>query len=1451
MKKLYFLNFLASCLLLSGSILAQNISFDLYNPEQVPNVRNVAGVDHGDFAFADVDNDGDPDLMVTGNEHYYVSKVYINDGGGSYTPNSSAFSGVAYGSIAFADVDNDSDLDLLISGENNSYEYITELYINDGNGDFQQMDQTPFIGVAYSSVAFADVDNDGDQDLMITGNTENDGRISKLYTNDGRGGFVLYDETSFLGVYKSSIAFADIDGDGDQDLAISGSRGYPYSADITNLYANDGTGNFSLVDESTFTPLHDGAIAFADIDGDSDMDFIINGLSKQLNKEYTKLYSNDGQGNFTINSNTSFSAMYGGDLVVADVNNDGYPDILQNGYSDGNYFTELYLNEQNGIFSLVNDIALEGVNYGALAFADVDSDGDLDILNGGENENASRIIELGVNDGLGNFVFLQSFITDVMNGDVAFADIDGDFDQDLMVTGKSCLNPPKVVSELYRNDGQGNYTMVDDTSFTPVINAALSFADFDDDGDQDLIIAGISKANVRTTKIYKNDGTGQYSPDETNSFVNVDFASISCADVDGDDDIDILIAGSSASEPSVCKLYLNDNSGGFSLSSSSFKGVAYGTTAFADVDGDGDQDLMTIGSEDGTRDGVSNLYFNDGDGNFIPDVKNSFVNVWNSATAFADIDNDSDLDLVITGTDDDLNDVSKIYVNDGKGDFTPKDESGLRQVTEGTLNFADFNLDGYQDLMLTGWCYELYRYVSILYINDGAGNFIENSFFFGLGYNSVAVVDVNNDFLTDILITGSSGGTIRSLLYLNKSSIYLPEVTSECIVYSPIYPTLVTAWDDTIKATTDTRFPIFRSERTNVNWTFFDPKSNAELDVTQYYNIIDTTPPVANCRNRSLILPDNGTVRLLPYAIDDDSYDNCGGIDFSVDKNLFDCSSIGTNDLVLTVSDRGGNTATCVSKVTIRDKTPPEITSNNITVFLDENGSYSLNDVDIAAITYGTYDYCSDYNELKFSFDKQTFDCSDLESLNNVKLTATDKFGNQSESNFDVEVLDISDPEITCNPMSFYLNDKGEYKLTKDDLLALTSGTTDNCTSPGELNYFAIPNTFSRIDTGENISVSVFVIDLSGNIGLAETTVTVADTNSFKLDCKDIEVNMDDTGLYALTDEDLNNILDDVNVENLSLSISQIDFSCDNTQSPQLVEISAITPEGETATCSFYVTVKDVSLPVVACSTIDIFLDENGEYTLTENDISSLVAEAHDNCTQEEELSMYVSPDYFNGLNIDEATFVELFVTDANGNTASCETEITLKDTFPPVLVNPLEDYTVYASYTLEIPFYNDSLPIFVDAADSNKLTYSVWGDGQWPEWVTFNSSMLTCSPALSDTGCVNLIIEATDFSGNSASDTFVVCATGYPTAINDVPGNDFGVDVYPNPTKGIVVLQLKSIEESFKLVVTDITGKQIMQDEYEPIDRLPIDLSNEVAGTYIIVVEFQHKLWSGKIIKE
>ncbi|PJF33097.1 MAG: hypothetical protein CUN57_03045, partial [Phototrophicales bacterium] len=113
------------------------------------------------------------------------------------------------------------DNDVLLLGENDS-ERITKLYTNDGTGNFTEVSNTPFEGVTSGSVAFSDVDGDGDEDVLIAGANNSFDRITKLYNNDGTGTFTEVLGTSFEQVYDTSIAFSDVDGDGDEDVLIAG-----------------------------------------------------------------------------------------------------------------------------------------------------------------------------------------------------------------------------------------------------------------------------------------------------------------------------------------------------------------------------------------------------------------------------------------------------------------------------------------------------------------------------------------------------------------------------------------------------------------------------------------------------------------------------------------------------------------------------------------------------------------------------------------------------------------------------------------------------------------------------------------------------------------------------------------------------------------------------------------------------------------------------------------------------------------------------------------------------------------------------------------------------------------------------------------------------------------------------------------------------------------------------
>ncbi len=361
------------------------------------------GVAESSIAFADVDGDNDQDILISGAKGLSSfgagsSKLYTNDGTGRFTELTDApFEAVRASSIAFADVDGDNDQDALIIGANKSGSRIAKLYTNDGTGGFTEMMGTTFTGVTDSSIAFADVDGDNDQDLLITGNNVSYVRIAKLYTNDGTGSFTEMTGTPFEDVSYSSIAFADVDGDNDQDVLITGSTGVLRR--ISKLYTNDGTGSFTEMTGTPFEGVRDSSIAFADVDGDNDQDVLITGNNESYIRS-SKLYINDGTGSFTEKTGTPFEGVENSSIAFADVDGDEDQDVLITGTGSGVRISKLYINDGTGSFKLMTGTPFDRVSFSSIAFADVEGDNDQDVLITGAKTSETHISKLYTNDSL-------------------------------------------------------------------------------------------------------------------------------------------------------------------------------------------------------------------------------------------------------------------------------------------------------------------------------------------------------------------------------------------------------------------------------------------------------------------------------------------------------------------------------------------------------------------------------------------------------------------------------------------------------------------------------------------------------------------------------------------------------------------------------------------------------------------------------------------------------------------------------------------------------------------------------------------------------------------------------------------------------------------------------------------------------------------------------------------
>jgi hypothetical protein len=186
-------------------------------------IPGLAGALFGSVAWGDFDNDGRPDFLITGmtnsNTGEAMTQLWRNTGGGFTIVPIAGLRGVYVSSAAWGDFDNDGRLDFLFEGLNGTT-FISELWRNTGNG-FTNVSIAGLPGVADGSLAWADYDNDGRLDFLITGLTNGASKISQLWRNTGSG-FANVPVAGLPGNFDNSLAWGDFDNDGRLDFLISG-----------------------------------------------------------------------------------------------------------------------------------------------------------------------------------------------------------------------------------------------------------------------------------------------------------------------------------------------------------------------------------------------------------------------------------------------------------------------------------------------------------------------------------------------------------------------------------------------------------------------------------------------------------------------------------------------------------------------------------------------------------------------------------------------------------------------------------------------------------------------------------------------------------------------------------------------------------------------------------------------------------------------------------------------------------------------------------------------------------------------------------------------------------------------------------------------------------------------------------------------------------------------------
>jgi cysteine-rich repeat protein len=520
---------------------------------------------------ADVDGDGDVDLFFTSGGTAFLAK---NEGGTWQSPTTVPF-GTVKSPVAAADLDSDGDLDLVFG---NGFLVGSSVFVaaNNGDGTFAQptaVAEQVFID-APSDVAVGDLDGDGDLDLALVFPGMRSGNSAWIALNHGDGTFTPGSTIPVPPDMVASqnkrlrVAAGDIDSDGDLDLAVVNNY-----ALLTAVLRNRGDATFSA-DETHVTDTG-YAVLLADVNGDAKLDLTV--LAAKL-----VIMPNDGQGNLIsapLWQVPEVADPMGGpvSLVAADVDGDGDLDLVTANFQEDS--VSLLVNQGGGSFAPPITFKVAD-GPGRIAAADVDANGRADLAVANEYANQVTLLSYV---GTGQLSPVQTLSLSRPYR-VEFARLDHDGHPDLVVASGTSL-----VSFL--NDGSGQLIRGGSIDLGRFITA-LTVADFDRDGDDEIALTN-DWDNVISVVSFWGNGDPTATTLQTGGLP----VSIVAVDFDTDGAVDIVVTHEPPSFvelPTVVSVLCNDGGGSFLPRVDLPLGVG-GPLAIGDLDGDGTPD-MVIGS---------------------------------------------------------------------------------------------------------------------------------------------------------------------------------------------------------------------------------------------------------------------------------------------------------------------------------------------------------------------------------------------------------------------------------------------------------------------------------------------------------------------------------------------------------------------------------------------------------------------------------------------------------------------------------------------------------------------------------------------------------------------------------------------------------------------------------------------------------------------------------------
>jgi gliding motility-associated-like protein len=560
---------------------------------------------------------------------------------------------------------------------------------------------------------------------------------------------------------------------------------------------------------------------------------------------------------------------------------------------------------------------------------------------------------------------------------------------------------------------------------------------------------------------------------------------------------------------------------------------------------------------------------------------------------------------------------------------------------------------------------------------------------------------------------------------------------------------------------------------TTVNWTVTDIHGNVStcsmtVIVTDDENPVITCPDDISSFNDPILCEAFITVP-VPVVTDNCAVQSLIN-DYTGTEDASASYIVGATVVTWTVTDIHGNESTCSTTITVEDPELPVITCDADIAVFNDPGECS------AAVTVNTpvaTDNCSvdfvinDYNN--------TNDASDNYPVGTTVVTWTvfDIYGNSASCQQTIIVTDNEAPAVTCPANITQTADAGlcEALVNVPPITA-----SDNCQIGTIVNDFTGTDNATAVYPVGTTTVTWTVTDIYGNISVCSMEVTVTDNEAPAVDCSDdITINTEpgiceaSVIIVPPVVDDNCGILSVVNDYNSTGDASDIYPEGSTTVTWTITDI-----HGNTSTCSQVITVNDEELPVITCPADLLIPAEDG---LCEALVTISVPAVNDNCGIASLINDYNGTDNATDIYPVGTTVVTWTVTDVNGNTANCQTTVTVSDAQLPGISCP-DDITIFndpgvcgATITMDLPVADDNCGI---ASVINDFNGTPDASGFYPVGIT------------------NVTWTVTDVNGNSNTCVVVVEITD-----NEAPGMSCPEDITQSNDTGecgaVVIYDLPS----------------------------------------------------------